>query len=186
MPRSTSLETTKNLALIEAAVAENNTKIQELISAKANVNTQDSDGNTPLMLSGSRGNLNGVEILIKAKANIALTNHKGKKFIDIVCDKEYNSSFLGRLSGLNLLKIKTDPTKNEANKLCLSRENIVVNPELFLTDNDLKGLKLIQATLGKNHLEMHDLIDNRAPVNYQQVSDNRTALMLALSHIQDL
>lgn len=181
MPRTTNLENTKNLSLIDAASAGNNTLIEELISAKADVNTQDDKGNTALMLSGDKGNINGVEILIKAGADISLTNRKGEKFIDIVCDKKYNGSFLTRLEDRNLLKI--DKTNNKASgDLCKNKENISINPLSNTVKNIVSNLKIQPvgwAVLSGNHSLLHTLIIDQHRNSNERSEHDYTPLMFA-------
>ena len=58
--------------------------IVALIEGGADLNIQDNDGNTPLMLAAIYDNSFGMQMLLKHGAKIGLKNKKGKTFFDLI------------------------------------------------------------------------------------------------------
>lgn len=63
--------------LINAVIAENNSMVKTLIKLGANVNLTNKDGNSPAHFAAGDGNLERLEILVDAKADVTCTSSSG-------------------------------------------------------------------------------------------------------------
>ena len=57
--------------------------MKELIKRKADLNTQDKDGNAALMMAVENNKVEAVKLLHKARANLFLRNNEGKTAYDL-------------------------------------------------------------------------------------------------------
>lgn len=72
-----------NEDLRAGALAGNNNLVKTAIANRADVNSQDSKGNTPLMLAVGAGHLETARLIIAAKPNLQLKNKEGKTVLKI-------------------------------------------------------------------------------------------------------
>lgn len=66
-----------NTQLMEQAHQGNEYRVRELLRGRADINSQDQQGLTPLMVAAARGHFNIVKLLLEAGANPHITDYKG-------------------------------------------------------------------------------------------------------------
>lgn len=65
---------------------------KDLIKASVELNAQDGDGNTPLLIACQRCNETIVRYLIKAGADVTIQNNKGKTAMELCSERGFNSA----------------------------------------------------------------------------------------------
>lgn len=94
--------------------------ILALLDAGADINAQDKQGNTPLILSGFYNNKEAMEILLKRGANTDLKNSEGKTFIDYIV---FYDNLLPLLQSDLRSKVPQEILDRQLAKLCKNRYN---------------------------------------------------------------
>ncbi len=79
----------RNWRALDYAAAKHPAVLGALLEAGAHVNTEDSGGNTPLILAVEYGNIDAVKELLAAGANVSARNHAGDTALSIAKRKGY-------------------------------------------------------------------------------------------------
>ena len=66
-----------NIQLMEQAHQGNEYRVRELLRGRADINSQDQQGLTPLMVAAAQGHFSIVKLLLEAGANPHITDFKG-------------------------------------------------------------------------------------------------------------
>lgn len=164
--------------------------LAELIKAKAQLNIQNNDGDTPLLAAAKNENNGAIKLLLEAGANQNIKNKKGETFLDYIRSVE-NLTLLKNAGLLNKI------SKNKLNSILVNtyndtyNENLLENIKLLLDygadieteieSYDGKTMLLKTAISDRyNKLQLIQfLLENKANVNAQDKYGN-TALILAI------
>ncbi len=82
---------TSYILLMKEAKRNGVVKIKELVSSGVNINFQDGNGNTALIVASKNGNIETVQELIKLKSDIYIKNKPGSTALSIALGKAYHS-----------------------------------------------------------------------------------------------
>lgn len=134
-------------ALHKAVLLNNSDVVKMLVDLEANIDSQDINGSTPLMLAIFSGDYFLIQDLLNANANISLKNKKGESAYDL-------AKLLGREDIVELLQpikksILIDGNTNDIgcsiSKIELSKNEVV---EIMLKSNSNKMFRLFAPDLG--------------------------------------
>ncbi|MBC7539421.1 MAG: ankyrin repeat domain-containing protein [Bacteriovorax sp.] len=134
-------------ALHKAVLLNNSDVVKMLVDLEANINSQDSNGLTPLMLSVFSGDYFLVNDLLTANANIELKNKKGKTAYDLAKDlgREDIAELLLPVKSSILISGNSNDIGCSVSKIELVKNEVV---EIILKSSSNKMFRLLSPELG--------------------------------------
>jgi len=182
-------------ALHHAVVNQRLSLIQTLCTKGANVNCQDNEGWTPLMVAAGTGQLKVVKyLLLQAKADVHVKTKSGESAVLFACQSGHLNvvKFLAEQSKLDVLSV-TDDARQTPLHFCAGAGRLdvvrylVEHQGVSVDVADSTGCTPLMHACVKAHLDVAKWLSNEAGANksYQFV-EGTTALMLAseMGHLE--
>lgn len=169
--------------------------VSELIKAKAQLNIQNNEGDTPLLTAAKNENNGAIKLLIKAGADQNIKNKKGETFLDYIRTVDNlitlkDAKLLDKISKKQLNKILADTYNDTYNKNLLENIKLLLDygADIETKVENFYGRNMLLETASSdryNKLQLIQLLlENKANVNAQDKYGN-TALILAIDNFDE-
>jgi len=167
--------------LLKAAKSQQWEKVKELLSQGANINSQDENGNTIIMLAARQGNASICEYLYQRVADVSLTNLQGKTVFEI--GEEVNNQevkfFFSSIRYFQTYELIQASKAGDFDRVKKALDNGAIINEPDLEGKTALHHTVVKATLSHGSLEVSKLLLNYGADVNTQTNLRITPLMVA-------